>query len=343
MATIYTRKMAKGLTSTLQWTEKGRRYTKALGYVTAAQANIALLKHELDTANGVPIPVEMPFLEDYIKNDYLPWHEMVTATTTHERTIGMINKNIIPFFAAYRLDQINKRAVARYQQRQVAERKVKGATINKEIRTLKAILNHAVGNDCIVKNGISKVKMLPENDSKEVDYFTEDQLDLIYANAHQSYRWKFMANTGLRLGEVRHLKWKHITDSYINVESTEAERTKSGKWRMIPLGDKTRSALLELWQAIKGQESDSQYGDNGGYVFPRTAPNSLSQAARRSIQALDLEGSAHKFRHTYISLLAMKGVEPAKLQKLAGHASLVTTMRYMHLSPEYLSDVAEHC
>lgn len=38
-------------------------------------------------------------------------------------------------------------------------------------------------------------------------------------------------------------------------------------------------------------------------------------------------------RHTFCSHLAMRGAPATAIQELAGHADLITTQRYMHLSP----------
>ena len=41
----------------------------------------------------------------------------------------------------------------------------------------------------------------------------------------------------------------------------------------------------------------------------------------------------HDLRHTFCSHLAMKGAPVRAIQELAGHASIQTTQRYMHLAP----------
>jgi len=46
-----------------------------------------------------------------------------------------------------------------------------------------------------------------------------------------------------------------------------------------------------------------------------------------------VSGRLHILRHTFCSRLAMRGVQVMAIKELAGHASLSTTMRYMHLSP----------
>jgi site-specific recombinase XerD len=44
----------------------------------------------------------------------------------------------------------------------------------------------------------------------------------------------------------------------------------------------------------------------------------------------------HVLRHTFCSQLAIKGANARSIQKLAGHADLNTTMRYMHLAEDDL-------
>jgi integrase len=44
-------------------------------------------------------------------------------------------------------------------------------------------------------------------------------------------------------------------------------------------------------------------------------------------------GNCHILRHTFCSRLAMLGVPAITIKELAGHTSMRTTLRYMHLSP----------
>ena len=57
----------------------------------------------------------------------------------------------------------------------------------------------------------------------------------------------------------------------------------------------------------------------------------LEATQRRA--GLRVVGSLHKLRHTFCSHLAMRGAPVKAIQELAGHESLTTTLRYMHLSP----------
>jgi integrase len=46
----------------------------------------------------------------------------------------------------------------------------------------------------------------------------------------------------------------------------------------------------------------------------------------------------HSLRHTFCSHLALGGAPSRVIQELAGHASLSTTLRYMHLVPGATDD-----
>jgi len=59
----------------------------------------------------------------------------------------------------------------------------------------------------------------------------------------------------------------------------------------------------------------------------------VERAARR---AQITQNGVHRLRHTFCSHLAMRGAPARAIQELAGHQDLITTQRYMHLSPAAL-------
>jgi site-specific recombinase XerD len=52
----------------------------------------------------------------------------------------------------------------------------------------------------------------------------------------------------------------------------------------------------------------------------------------QQLDHVGLGGSVHTLRHTFISHLVMNGADLGVVQKLAGHSSIATTMRYSHLA-----------
>ncbi|MFY3742477.1 tyrosine-type recombinase/integrase [Anaeromyxobacter sp. Red801] len=65
----------------------------------------------------------------------------------------------------------------------------------------------------------------------------------------------------------------------------------------------------------------------------------MRRAQRRA--GLKPTGALHVLRHTFCSRLAMQNAAALAIKELAGHTSLTTTMRYMHLSPAAKSAAIE--
>lgn len=217
-------------------------------------------------------------------------------------------------------------------------------TVRQELQVLKATLNLAVKWEIIERSRLAHVSAPRDINSRPPRYFTADELAQIYAaetkainfqtaddhELHRRYRWSWqlLANTGLRRGEAQSLLWRDVGQDEIRVLSEEGARTKSGKWRIIPVTMGAETALREL----KGERT----------VLPLVAPTSLSRAFDRTLKKVDIPGSLHCLRHTYCSHLVMTGVPLRTVQVLAGHASYTTTERYAHLAPGHLQEMTRN-
>lgn len=69
----------------------------------------------------------------------------------------------------------------------------------------------------------------------------------------------------------------------------------------------------------------------GDYVSVSLA--ALEGMSPEGLMQVSLPRALHILRHTFCSWLAMRGAPTTAIQELAGHESLPTTQRYMHLSP----------
>jgi site-specific recombinase XerC len=78
-------------------------------------------------------------------------------------------------------------------------------------------------------------------------------------------------------------------------------------------------------------------------ALPRERPNTCRACADRSAckgrspGERAEQGAAHS-AHTFCSHLAMRGAPARAIQELAGHRDLMTTQKYMHLSPSAVAD-----
>ena len=142
-----------------------------------------------------------------------------------------------------------------------------------------------------------------------------------------------MANTGLRRGELLNLDWSNIHDNTIHVISTEANRTKSGHWRPIPISAGAQCALERMGKHFGKKEKT-------GPIYTSTPP-SLSRAFSKVLKRSGITaplGSLHSLRHSFCSHLVMSGVDLTTVQRLAGHSTSKVTEQYAHLAPDHLKE-----
>lgn len=315
----------------LVWTdpETGRRRRKSLGLVGVlpekdAQACLRIKQYELSTgarllnAHRRPAPRFADFLRDY-----LLWHKM-EYPNSHYRVEQIAFDHLEERFGSTQLNLLTVAEVEKFK----TERRflAKASTVAKELRVLQAIINRAVDLKIISDNPVSIVQPPKLLDSKPHHYYQADELALLYAQSSYGSIWRFMANTGIRRGEALNLRRMWITDA-VRIESTGEERTKSGEWRKIPYSDGARMAVASMVE-------------DGPYLLPRIAPESLSRAFKRDAEATGLGGSLHSLRHTYICHLLLAGENIRTVQLYAGHAHISTTEKYAYQVLNQHSDKA---
>jgi integrase len=141
---------------------------------------------------------------------------------------------------------------------------------------------------------------------------------------------------GLRCGEMMALASGDINWSrrQLCVQRSdwrgEVTVPKGGRLRYVPMTTRLWTALRQH-RHLRSELVLCQ--DDGSALTQRHIDGYVRRAARRA--GLRSCGP-HTLRHTFCSHLAMRGAPARAIQELAGHRSLRTTMRYMHLSPAAL-------
>lgn len=322
----------------LDWRDaEGERHRDTLGRVgelPEREAQRILKQRNLELSAGYRIlnPNQAPFFSDFA-TDYLVWHA-AEYPASHARVAQIVEDYLLPDFGHSRIGSLTPRQAEHWKQKR--GREAKSQTVTKELRTLKAMVNKAVEWDVIPRNPIAKVAAPRSLDSKPPAFYTKDEMKALYAacslevnsgegpqpNPLHAHMWRLYANTGMRRTEGMILKRSWVGQDAMKILSTDEDRTKSGKWREIPLTSGARMALDAL--------------PRDAYVLPRMTLPSLSRACIRDSRRAELTGGLHTLRHTYISHLVMAGVPLRTVQKLAGHSTVTVTERYAHLAPEYL-------
>jgi len=320
MATIYQR----GEYWYLNYSDSKGRHRQPLGKIGKKRAELQLKKKEIELSYG---PTEQSKLEinfvDYV-NMYLEVFA-IKYPSSYETSQHTLLFDFEPLFKNYMLHEITINDVNGFIGLKISD--LKAATINRKLSILRAMLNQAKADGFSVSG--FKIKEIPNKESRPPKYFTVEELELIYKEDDlYPHWWKFLANTGLRMGEMRQLRIEDIHKDSIHVVSSAAQRTKSGKWRYIPINKSARESL-------------DLFDMSGEYLLPRQHNDSPITRFRRICERAGIKKEkwgVHCLRHTFASHLVMSNVPLRTVQILLGHASIQTTERYAHLSPDYLKD-----
>lgn len=152
-----------------------------------------------------------------------------------------------------------------------------------------------------------------------------------------SYRVFFFTlySLGLRLSEGLALEVDDIDAVRLRVHIRDS---KGNKDRLVPLAELTLQILRQFWlchrhptllfpnrkRGLKNAHLATSPMDRGG----------VQVAMRAVVKQLKLKKkiSCHSLRHSYATHLLETGVDILELQKILGHASILSTIKYTHLT-----------
>ena len=140
---------------------------------------------------------------------------------------------------------------------------------------------------------------------------------------------------GLRVSELCALRVCDIDFSELLVRVAG----KGKKERLVPIGEPAVKAIQEYWILLREPPSAEQpvfLAHTQG--FEPVSPRVIQLRLKRYLMAagLDPKLTPHKLRHSYATHLLDNGADLRSVQELLGHAHLVTTQIYTHVSTERL-------
>ena len=171
----------------------------------------------------------------------------------------------------------------------------------------------------------------------------DEQREQRLADDQDAALYTVAAFTGLRLGELRALRWGQVSFERGTVTVAAAmsggrvDSPKWGKTRTIPLATPAAAELARL-------ADRDRFVDPDDLVFCGPLGETLDDSAirrrlRRAQKAAGLRPLRfHDLRHSFGSLV-VRELDTATLKSWMGHTRLATTERYLHAKPRH-SDVA---
>jgi integrase len=240
--------------------------------------------------------------------------------------------HLVPKLGTKRLDAITSETVQRLKH-SLKTRSAK--TVNNVLTVLNTLLKQAVAWEVIERMPCT-IRLLPIAKSSARFHDFDDYERLVEAaqDDQQAYLIVLLGGeAGLRCGEMMALEWGdvNLAKRQLGVQRSawkgHVTAPKGGRLRYVPLTSRLTAALREH-RHLRGPRV--LCSDTGTPLTQREVQGLVARAARRANLR---NGGVHILRHTFCSHLAMRGAATRAIQELAGHQEIVTTQRYMHLSP----------
>lgn len=225
---------------------------------------------------------------------------------------------------------IEKYKVSRRKEKRKSNGKpIKVASVNRELAVLKHLFTKAIEWNFLKSNPAKPVKLFKEN-NRRLRFLNEGEVNSLLSNCNGYLKDIVLLalNTGMRKGEIFHLKWQDIN---FELRLIHVSDSKNNEARDIPINN----VLYETLKALKDKAEEGQ-----DYIFINPKTNKPYDNVKKSFKTALKKGTIedftfHDLRHTFASHLVMSGVDLMTVKELLGHKDIKMTMRYSHLSPDH--------
>lgn len=142
----------------------------------------------------------------------------------------------------------------------------------------------------------------------------------------------FLYYAGLRLNEVRNLKWECVD---FNRKTIQLKIAKGENHRTVFLHDKLITELNKFKVHRQGLMFESNRGKKySGETIQKIVRNSAKKAGIKK------RVTPHTLRHSFATHLLEAGCDIRNIQKLLGHKDLKTTQIYTHIANKDIKNIA---
>jgi integrase len=307
---------------------KGHRKRKKIGpSKKLAEQVLKDVQTKIAKKEYLGILEEKKILFEDFSEQYLEYSKANKSFSTYWRRDRFSVNNLLSAFKGKYLFEITPQMIEKYKASRLE--KVEPATVNRELACLKHMYTKAIEWGYVKTNPARMVKKLKEPPGR-LRYLKPEEVNALLKACSEHLRPIVVTalNTGMRRNEVFNLKW-----SQVDLENRKITviNTKNNESRVIPINQTLFKEFLTLSKK-----------SNGEYVFPSKDGDAFKSIRKSFASALKRAGIEdfrfHDLRHTFGSQLVMQGVDIRTVQQVMGHKDIKMTMRYSHLSPEYVQE-----
>ena len=273
---------------------------------------------------------------EFFNDSYLPYIKSYKRSWDTDESV--FRNHILPVIGAAFMDAVNTDDIGRVLIR--AGQRLSAATVNRLLVLLRYMFNlairwHTAG---VVSNPTATHKLKRLSNHRERFLSAAETQQLIAAvnaspNPMLRYIIPFLLLTGARKREVLDAQWRDVDRER---SFWRIPKTKSGRERHVPLS----AAALELLDRVPRRKHCDWIFANPKTLKPYVSFYYSWDTARTTAGLSDVR--VHDLRHSFASFLVNAGCSLYEVQKILGHASVVMTQRYSHLSQDSLLRAASH-
>lgn len=236
----------------------------------------------------------------------------------------------------------------------LADQQLKNSSYIRKISALRGFVKYLITIKELTKNPLENLTKIKENRILP-KYLTNSEINTLLTTYHKGNNLKdivmieILYATGIRVSELVGLKLESL--SFTDNEKLELQdfmiiNGKGSKERLVPLSG---IAKLILKNYLKKHQSLILKPSNiwlfpaktkSGHITRQYFAKKLKEYAYRANIKSD-KVSPHIIRHSFATHLLDNGLDLRSIQELLGHANLVTTEIYTHISTRKLKHMIE--
>jgi integrase len=342
------------------WTKRSR---PPAGYLTRAQAEArlqAILAGDDSMVNLSPSRVAFKAAcEERLR--YLRDDKQRKRSTMADYS-NVIDHDLLPYFGEDTpVEDINTQDVDALKDHLLT--RVSHRTAQKILVILHGVMARAKRKGWITVNPCEDAERVTVKRSDDFNVLSVEQVHAVASEAaSELLRAVFLtaAFTGLRMGELLALRWRHIdfASRILHVQRNyvegEEDTPKSHRRRSVPVSDQAVVVLeaLSRREHFTGPDDLVLCDEVGHHLDDNTVRDEFYAALERAglghLRYVEPPSHAnpkgvmrddpivfHDLRHTFGTQCAARGIDLRKIQAWMGHADIQTTMRYLHYVPAH--------
>jgi len=284
-----------------------------------------------DIAAAVQAYIDWQDSNDRAPKTMVKYRDVLTRFAAHCRDAG------VRLMHAITTQTVDEFAIRRRRDGMAAK------TIYTELTVVRQWLNFVVSRRMLAASPVAGTKLVKPKPGPR-DYWRQEQLDAIVEAARGPYKAAFvlMAETGMRIGEVVHLTHDDLTltgpapVAHIRpkdvVPGARPWRPKNGEQRAVPLSPRAVAMLRDLPRRRRWV-IDRMDGTAATTNLPANDRHILAYL-KTVLAKLGLEGTNHKFRHSFCTIAVLSGVNFFTLRSWVGHIDEEALKIYVHIADE---------